>query len=152
MLIPNIVPSPLSLTGGAIIIICAIASRTDMNSHIIPDKLTLPGIGIGLLLGCMNSLLLQVFMPVLLSLAGLFAGTLFGIILVQIKFWSGGDAKLLMAIITIIGLQVYSISYTFHLIIWIGIISLAHRLYKKGEAPLAPAFLLAYLSSILLQL
>ncbi|MCK9150659.1 A24 family peptidase C-terminal domain-containing protein [Methanobacterium alcaliphilum] len=95
------------------IIACFYASYSDLKKGIIPNKLTFPLIGIGILLNGINAFILGNIMILVYTL--LFTGTIFvlGYAFWKLGAWAGGDVKLFTALAAILPFQPLIVNYTF---------------------------------------
>lgn len=89
-----------------------IASYIDMKTHEVPDWLNFALIGIGVFFGAISSVFLKSFIPLLASIIGLGIGFLLGALMFYTNQWGGGDAKMLMGLGALIGLDVFAIIKT----------------------------------------
>jgi Flp pilus assembly protein protease CpaA len=88
-------------------------SYTDIKTREIPDTLSLGLIYLGVAISICASILFWSFKPMLSSLAGLAAGTIFGLAFYYTGQWGGGDAKMLMGLGSMIGLDFFALSSGF---------------------------------------
>jgi len=94
----------MTLTGImlAILTLCALF---DIKTLEVPDWLTYGGIIIGIIIHSTISVLQTSYWPVLNSSIGIGAGFLIGALMYYTGQWGGGDAKLLMAVGALLGVE-----------------------------------------------
>jgi prepilin signal peptidase PulO-like enzyme (type II secretory pathway) len=80
-------------------------SYVDLKKREVPDYLNYSLLAIGLMFAVLNSIFLNSFLPIVFSLSGLLFGFLFGALMFYTGQWGGGDAKMLMGIGALIGLN-----------------------------------------------
>jgi len=105
-------PIPLLATIIAIIA-CIYASYTDMNRGIIPNRLTFPLIGLGLVLNGFYAFLIGDIWYLILSL--IITGAIFGLgyLFWKMGAWAGGDVKLFTALAALLPFYPAIITYQF---------------------------------------
>ena len=92
---------------------CFYASYSDIKRGIIPNRLTFPVIGLGLLLNGARALMESdpwIFIYTAIFTAGIFA---LGYILWRMGAWAGGDVKLFTAVTSLLPFQPSLVSYSF---------------------------------------
>jgi preflagellin peptidase FlaK len=92
---------------------CLYASYSDITRGIIPNRLTFPVIGLGLLLNGIRAFMESdpwIFIYTAIFTAGIFA---LGYILWRMGAWAGGDVKLFTAVTALIPFQPSLVSYSF---------------------------------------
>ncbi|MBE2899577.1 hypothetical protein DNK57_01865 [Methanothermobacter thermautotrophicus] len=92
---------------------CLYASYSDIKRGIIPNRLTFPVIGLGLLLNGIRAFMESdpwIFIYTAIFTAGIFA---LGYILWRMGAWAGGDVKLFTAVTALIPFQPSLVSYSF---------------------------------------
>jgi len=95
------------------LLVCFYASYSDIKRGIIPNRLTFPVIGLGLLLNGIRAFMESdpwIFIYTAIFTAGIFA---LGYILWRMGAWAGGDVKLFTAVTALIPFQPALVSYSF---------------------------------------
>ena len=94
------------------IIACLYASYSDLKRGIIPNKLTFPLIGVGIVLNGINSFITGNLMILVYTL--IFTATIFvlGYIFWKLGAWAGGDVKLFTALAALLPLNPLLINYS----------------------------------------
>ncbi|MBC7111886.1 MAG: prepilin peptidase, partial [Methanothermobacter sp.] len=95
------------------LLVCFYASYSDIKRGIIPNRLTFPVIGLGLLLNGIRALMESdpwIFIYTAIFTAGIFA---LGYILWRMGAWAGGDVKLFTAVTALIPFQPSLVIYSF---------------------------------------
>jgi len=90
------------------------ATITDLKSREVPDFLNFSLIAIGVMFGGVASVISMSIWPILASLTGLGAGYLIGAFMFYTGQWGGGDAKMLMALGALLGINIHSLIGNFH--------------------------------------
>lgn len=124
---------------------------TDLKRREVPDWLNFGLIGLGLGLGALGSVLDWSIMPLISSAVGLIVGVAIGYIMYYAGQWGGGDAKLIMGLGALMGLNLLSGVSIFDLplfltfiintvlvgaaygLLWALIVALRHRKTLKAE-------------------
>jgi Flp pilus assembly protein protease CpaA len=88
-------------------------SYTDIKTREIPDTLSIGLIYLGIVISLGATIFYWSYKPLLSGLIGLGAGALIGLVFYYTGQWGGGDAKMLMGLGSIIGLDVFTMSQTF---------------------------------------
>lgn len=101
--------TPLWLIHGFALLALFVASITDLQKREVPDLLNFSLIAIGLIIGIINSIFGQNIWFFISSVVGLFAGYLIGAAMFYTGQWGGGDAKMLMGLGALLGLDIYSL-------------------------------------------
>jgi Flp pilus assembly protein protease CpaA len=83
-----------------------IGTFTDFKSREVPDWLNFSLIGAGIGLGVLNALFLWSYTPLLYSIIGLTCGIIIGYIMFYAGQWGGGDAKLIMGLGALFGINI----------------------------------------------
>ncbi len=96
------------LTNSIIFLGLLFGSYTDFKKREVPDILNYSLICVGVFLGILNSLFIWSVWPLIWSLIGLGCGYLFGAAMFYTGQWGGGDAKMLMAIGALQGVNIIS--------------------------------------------
>ncbi len=90
-----------------IVVALLIASWTDLKTREVPDWLNYALIAIGVGFGALESVMQWSFVSFINSVAGLLLGVIIGHIMFYTGQWGGGDAKLIMGLGAIYGLNVF---------------------------------------------
>ncbi len=98
------------------------ASITDMKTREVPDYLNYSMTILGLVLAIITSLLVKSFWPLINSLVGFGVGFGVGSLMYYTAQWGGGDAKMLMAMGTLIGINVKSFIVNYQMPFFITLI------------------------------
>jgi len=85
-------------------------SYTDIKTREIPDTLSFGMIFLGISISIGASILFWSYKPILSSVIGLAIGALIGLLSYYTGQWGGGDAKVLMGLGSLIGVDVFSLS------------------------------------------
>ncbi len=94
------------------VIACIYASYSDLKSGIIPNKLTLPLIGVGIALNAFYAFLINDVMYIVIAI--IFTALIYVISYILWRFgaWAGGDAKLFTALAALLPFQPFIVNYT----------------------------------------
>lgn len=98
--------TPLWLSHVLIIIALLIGTITDFRKREVPDFLNFTLMGIGVALGILNSVASSSIVPFVGSVIGLTSGYLLGALMFYTGQWGGGDAKMLMGIGAVLGIDI----------------------------------------------
>ncbi len=90
-----------------------LGSYADIKTREIPDTLSFSLIFLGIATAVCSSILLWSYRPLLGSIIGLAAGVLIGLIAYYTGQWGGGDAKVLMGVGCLIGINIFTIGKDF---------------------------------------
>lgn len=146
-----IVPTIGSTQNIILLTLLSIATKTDLKSKTIPDKLIGPALIISAIMALGESLLRHDMRFITMAFLGFGLSALIGIALIKVGFWYGGDAKLLMVVGAILTLNVFLVKFYFYLMLCIAVPVTFTKLKNTKEEPaLAPAFLGAYLLMLVL--
>lgn len=85
-------------------------SYTDIKTREIPDTLSFGMIFLGISISLGASILFWSYKPILSSVVGLAAGSAIGLLSYYTGQWGGGDAKVLMGLGSLIGLDLFTLS------------------------------------------
>lgn len=88
----------------------AIATITDIKKREVPDSLNFGLIILGIIIGIILSVIRSNWQPIIASVIGLAIGYVVGAIMFYTGQWGGGDAKMLMGMGSVIGVQWTEIS------------------------------------------
>ncbi|MCA9478362.1 MAG: prepilin peptidase [Nanoarchaeota archaeon] len=98
--------TPLWFSHLLILLALIVGSITDFKKREVPDFLNFSLMGIGVVLALLNSIATNDFFFLLGSIIGLVSGYLLGALMFYTGQWGGGDAKMLMGIGAIIGIDI----------------------------------------------
>lgn len=88
-----------------LLIILTLAALFDLKTLEVPDWLTYGGIALGIIIHIILSITQTTYSPMLSSILGTGAGFLIGALMYYTGQWGGGDAKLLMAVGALLGVD-----------------------------------------------
>jgi Flp pilus assembly protein protease CpaA len=93
-----------------------LGSYTDIKTREIPDTLSFSLIFLGIAIALCTSISFWSYKPLLASALGLACGTLIGLVSYYTGQWGGGDAKILMGMGSLIGLDIFILGKGFPLL------------------------------------
>ncbi|MGV8162548.1 MAG: prepilin peptidase [Candidatus Nanoarchaeia archaeon] len=88
-------------------------SYTDIKTREIPDTLSIGMIYLGMAIAIGSSLLFWSYKPLLASIIGLGVGAAIGLLFYFTGQWGGGDAKVLMGLGTLVGVDIFTFGHIF---------------------------------------
>ncbi len=100
---------PLWVTHGVVLLGLLIGSITDLKKREVPDFLNFGLMAIGIMFGGVSSIFSQSIWPLVAAIAGFGLGYIIGALMFYGGQWGGGDAKMLMGIGALLGVDVVAL-------------------------------------------